>query len=58
MLPESKNLIIKNFVTLMKECDVNVLRNRLINDNVFTQRDFDKIFSVSIQYLMVSYLLL
>lgn len=50
MLPESKNKIVKNFVTLMKECDVKVLKNRLVND-VFTQKELDKIFSVSIKYL-------
>lgn len=46
MLEESKNLIIKNFLTLMKECDVEVLKNLMIEKSVFTEKELDDIFSV------------
>lgn len=47
MLEESKNLIIKNFLTLMKECNVEVLKKLMVEKGVFTQKELDNIFAVS-----------
>lgn len=47
MLEESRNLIIKNFLTLMRECDVGVLKNLMVEKAVFTQKELDNIFEVS-----------
>lgn len=47
MYEESKNIIIKNFLTLMKECDVNVLKSLMVEKSVFTQNELDIIFSVT-----------
>lgn len=52
MLEESKNLIIKNFLTLMKECDVEVLKKLMVEKAIFTQIELDNIFSVTLNYLL------
>lgn len=47
MHEESKNLIVKNFVTLMKECDVIILKKLMLEKAVFLQNELDNIFSVT-----------
>lgn len=47
MFEESKNVIIKNFLTLMKDCNVEVLKKLMVENGVFTQKELDNIFSVS-----------
>ncbi|KAJ8917870.1 hypothetical protein NQ315_010783 [Exocentrus adspersus] len=44
MLEESKELIIKNFVTLMKECNVDVLKELLVKRGIFTPSEMNNIF--------------
>lgn len=47
MHEESKNVIIKNFLALMKECDVKVLKRLMVERSIFTQKELDNIFSVT-----------
>lgn len=46
MLEQCKDLIIRNFVTLMKECNVEVLQKSMIENGIFTQGELNAIFSV------------
>ncbi|CAH1966176.1 unnamed protein product [Acanthoscelides obtectus] len=43
MLPEYKERIVKNFVSLMKECNINVLTKLLVEKKVFTVNEINKI---------------
>ncbi|CAG9819270.1 unnamed protein product [Phaedon cochleariae] len=47
MFQESKDLIIKNFVTLMKKCNVDVLVPLMLDKGVFTEKEINEIFSTN-----------
>ncbi|KAG5882451.1 hypothetical protein JTB14_036453 [Gonioctena quinquepunctata] len=47
MREEYKDVIIKHFVTLMKECDVDVLAKLMVNKGVFTEKEKNEIFSTN-----------
>lgn len=53
MLDHSKDLITKNFLILMKECNVDVLKQTLVNKKIYTQSEITKIFSVSVDALHI-----
>nr|XP_023028906.1 caspase-7-like [Leptinotarsa decemlineata] len=45
MLQEYKDVIIRNFVILMKECDVHALAKLMVNKGVFNDKEINNIFS-------------
>ncbi|XP_018577367.1 caspase-2-like isoform X2 [Anoplophora glabripennis] len=45
MLEENKDLIIKNFLILMKDCNVDVLKQLLVDKGIFSQSEIIQIFS-------------
>ncbi|KAJ8975444.1 hypothetical protein NQ317_000691 [Molorchus minor] len=47
MLEESKDIIIKNFLTLMKDCNVDTLKDKMVNKGIFTDTEISNIFSTS-----------
>lgn len=57
MLEESKNLIISNFPTLIKECDVEILKKLVVEKAVFTEKELNDIFAV-ITYEIINYLII
>ncbi|KAJ8946903.1 hypothetical protein NQ318_008259 [Aromia moschata] len=47
MLEESKDVIIKNFLAIMKQCNVDALKEIMVNKGVFSTTEMRNMFSSS-----------